>query len=554
MEIIKTAVIYARQSSGADDFSESVETQIENCKQLAKQENIKVLGVFSDLNTSGKTYPTGAEKVAENDLAFNNWFSQQTGNKKFRSGLGEVISKLPEIDYIIVDEMTRLYRPVTRSYLENYINNALTDNDVTVLQVKGGKIDLSKFDQSLITMLKNAINDEQIANQRKKSMQQLRKRKDNGFFANGGGKAWGTVYNIMDGSISIQKDHIPVIKYIFDEIERYTPYLQIIQYLNAHFKHLVRKCFYYTNLYHIVENPLYCGFMTNSEGFLIRNKQIKNPCITFCQWKKVKDMVQKRKGKPVKARVNWLPFSGLLFCGNCGSRLVASVDKGKIFYFCLPGGGLLKNPECKGSRVLIESNRSYYAGLYAAIKPLLIIILFKALDEWKSADKYNMDLEKLEQKTEKLKAKQHGITEMYIKGLLNIEDMEKNLSDIKERLRKLQEKKLMLQNKRTGGEKNYEKTCREFPLEIFTSDKISQSDYEIILKEVIKKIEVYTFHISVTTVFGIVKLPRFRSRRYFPVPQIDVLGTREDMTCTITYYNGKKSILADWGKIKIKTA
>ena len=185
-------------------------------------------------------------------------------------GLGQVMAQLSIVDYVIVDDMTRLYRPFRGSYLENYINNALTDNNVAVLQVKGGKIDLSKFDQSLITMLKNAINDEQIANQKKKSMQQLRKRRDSGFFANGGGKAFGTVYNPADGSIEIKAEFIPAIQYIFNEIEKYTPYLTIIQHLNTEYSNLVDKCFYYTNLYHIVDNPLYCGYMTNSEGFLIQ--------------------------------------------------------------------------------------------------------------------------------------------------------------------------------------------------------------------------------------------------------------------------------------------
>lgn len=50
------ALIYARQSSGKDDFSESVEAQIANCKKLAAKEKLEVIGVYKDLNTSGETY------------------------------------------------------------------------------------------------------------------------------------------------------------------------------------------------------------------------------------------------------------------------------------------------------------------------------------------------------------------------------------------------------------------------------------------------------------------------------------------------------------------
>ncbi|UKI29938.1 MAG: recombinase family protein [Lentisphaeria bacterium] len=47
------ALIYARQSSGKDDFSESVEAQIANCKKLAEKEKLEVIGIYKDLNTSG---------------------------------------------------------------------------------------------------------------------------------------------------------------------------------------------------------------------------------------------------------------------------------------------------------------------------------------------------------------------------------------------------------------------------------------------------------------------------------------------------------------------
>ncbi|MBR2723518.1 MAG: recombinase family protein, partial [Lentisphaeria bacterium] len=61
------ALIYARQSSGKDDLSESVEAQIANCQTLAEKEKLDVIGIFRDLNTSGETYPIGAEEIARVD-------------------------------------------------------------------------------------------------------------------------------------------------------------------------------------------------------------------------------------------------------------------------------------------------------------------------------------------------------------------------------------------------------------------------------------------------------------------------------------------------------
>ena len=55
-------IIYARQSSGKEEKSESIEAQIQNCRRLAETQNIDVVGVFSDANVSGKTYPKGGEE------------------------------------------------------------------------------------------------------------------------------------------------------------------------------------------------------------------------------------------------------------------------------------------------------------------------------------------------------------------------------------------------------------------------------------------------------------------------------------------------------------
>ena len=251
------AIIYARQSSGKDDYSESVERQKENCIALAKKENLEVIGIFSDLNTSGKTYPEGAENIASLDNAFNAWFDQQTGSKKFRNGLGKALTMLAQADYLIVDESTRLYRPVTGSYLENYINNLLIANNVKIMQCKGGSIDYTQFDQKVIQSLKNQLYDEQIAKGKIKSMQQLKARRDNGFFANGGGKAFGTSYDRNNGNITIQDEYVPVIQFVFNSIANYMPTMQVLKALNANYSSLVAKCFYQSHIYNIASNPVY---------------------------------------------------------------------------------------------------------------------------------------------------------------------------------------------------------------------------------------------------------------------------------------------------------
>ena len=103
---MKKAVVYARQSSGSESNSESIEVQIRNCVTLAEKMNLELLDIFYDHNVSGKTYPDGYEAVASQDYAFLSWFASQTGHKKFRCGLGKMLKILSEADFLIVDGNT----------------------------------------------------------------------------------------------------------------------------------------------------------------------------------------------------------------------------------------------------------------------------------------------------------------------------------------------------------------------------------------------------------------------------------------------------------------
>lgn len=85
------AVIYARQSSGKDDYSESVEAQIANCRKLAEKEKLEVIGIYRDLNSSGETYPVGAEEIARVGKTYVRWAASQSTKKNYRSGLGKCL-------------------------------------------------------------------------------------------------------------------------------------------------------------------------------------------------------------------------------------------------------------------------------------------------------------------------------------------------------------------------------------------------------------------------------------------------------------------------------
>ena len=57
-----------------------------------------------------------------------------------------------------------------------------------------------------------------------------------------------------------------------------------------------------------------------------------------------------------------MPLSGYVYCGNCGSRLIAGIDRGNIYYYCRRGALALKK-ECAASRIMDSINGSSIYGL-----------------------------------------------------------------------------------------------------------------------------------------------------------------------------------------------
>ena len=366
---MKKAIIYARQSSGSETASESIDVQILNCKALAEKMDLEILGIFHDYNVSGKTYPAGFETVVQHDQAFLNWVAKQSGYKKFREGLGRLLQKLPQADFLIVDEITRLYRPLSNSFLESFINQKLILNNVQILQVKGGILNLALFDQHLITMLKNQINDEQIAKQRQKSIEVMAKIRDSGFFPTGP-KAWGLDYDKQTKKISMSAEKADIILFIFNSILKNIPYNQIVLKINEDFPHLLTKTFRMSSFYSIAKNPIYCGYQFNSGGELIKNQQWDG-ILSYEIFEAVQNIMQKKRlndnkhhNKPRTNR--FLPLSGYIFCGNCGSRLTVGITRNRIYYRC-PNIALHKNSLCAPSRIAESITRYHVIGLKEAV-------------------------------------------------------------------------------------------------------------------------------------------------------------------------------------------
>lgn len=565
-------MIYARQSSGKEENSASVAQQFSNCRELAKAKKLEIIGEFHDCNTSGRTYPVGAEATAEADCAYQRWFAQQCSNKKYRDGLGAALALLGSADYLLMDDITRLCRPVEGSYLDNYLYTKITGNQVKLLLVRGGVIDLSSFSDRMSTNVLSCVNDNQLLIQKQKSMNAKRALVDDGYALNVV-RTFGLIYK-GNKEIAVDQERAEVIRYVYDEIEKMRPYQQIIRECQQKYGHLFKSGkFYETNLRHIAQQPLYCGYMRNSSGEIIRNRQMEGQeIISYDQWKHVQEIMGCKRADNYRTRFRTLPFSRLLRCGNCGAKLVSGCDRGQVFYHCAHGVNSRRDPACSESRIAItvnsEANKSY-TGLAKAMAPMLLLAQYQML---RKKDTRAADKKKLEQhqvKLDRMTETEQKMVEAVDEGYTNFEDMKKLLAKHASVKRELREKI----NDIIESEKNVEISRKRneayfCSFEKLISDDVDPKLYEQLLRMTIDRIEVFADKINIVTKdFGDFPLARYLTtggKRHFPkfnwkrIPK-DASAPDDLRKCCyeVTYYYNnqlEKKLIVDFSVLRLYSA
>ena len=114
--------------------------------------------------------------------------------------------------------------------------------------------------------------------------------------------------------------------------------------------------------------------MYNSKGDLIKNHQMDGQeLIDIEVWKQVWELMQKKRRDPSRKQFRWLPFSGYLFDGYTGTKLVTGVDHGNVFYSSIIPK-LQKNIRV-GGIVSFQMNKKRFSGIYQAFMPILFLAL-----------------------------------------------------------------------------------------------------------------------------------------------------------------------------------
>lgn len=561
---MKNCFIYCRQSSGCGDAenSLSIRQQLTNCLEKALKLELEVAGVFTDANISGKTYPAGKyfEETAAADKGFQTWFSQQSGSKKFRTGLGNLLERLEEVDFIIVDEITRLHRAAANSFLEQVLTFEITQADVKIIQVKGGTIDLKSFDQNLIHILKTRINDEQIANQKRKSIESRRKLKDSGIFCNV--KFYGAVY---DGNKKFHFDpeQAEVIRFAFDNFTAEKPFTQIIREINQKYSARLNgaRCFYGSTLRHILTQPLYAGLMYNSTGQLIKCTNAPEALIPEEQFFKAGAIIANRRYHASKPRSSekrdLLIFSGFLRCRNCGANLVAVYDRRRLLYKCRNDA----DAKCRRSRIFVSGGVSEQNGLKHALTPLLVIAAVRQQQLLELADSGGCRLKMLQQRETELRNKVRVAFELFEEDVLEAGDYKQSVRNCMAQIKKLRQEQLYLTASAPSREEIFQNFCRWNTIvegivrQIYS---VSNAEYRKMLSQSVDHISVAENEIFVATVSGNFTIPRLpRDKRQLRVMPHAILKQNFDKKKPLyeVYFfcnhKRKKELLLEWKNIKI---
>ena len=504
----KKAVIYARQSFGHEENSASIEEQLNNCRKWCKQYGIAIVGEFSDKNTSSELYDDSIEghAYAATDAEWQKWDKGQRtkGRKKYKKHLAAAFAYLSTVDFFVINERTRLYRnPSPLAKLDLYFLSKLKENSVALVEVESNKIDYIDNDIDIaVHRLLATYEMKKLTERKEQSIKIVRTKKEKGItFSN----AFGAVWDQKNKILSFDSEKAEAVRYIFESVIAGKTYAEILHTLNSKYIHLaIGKCFYESSIYNIIRNLSYTGMRKSENGSIIQCINVSNPPVNYLQWKKANEIMADKKEKSGrqkynvrgKAKRHFLPLSGYLKCGHCGSKLVMVNDKG-IVYFCKKTI-LLHDKKCTESRIRITQGDN---DLLLTLQALFSIRFWQL--EYSQRNYGNIDKENLIKEHDNIKNQMNLLYDQLTKFNLSEDIFKSRLEENAVRLKDLEGKILELEAREKSNDEEGILKLRDKLKKINNTEELLDNDsYSSLLREVVKEIVVYADRIKVVLTDG----------------------------------------------------
>lgn len=481
-------ICYLRQSSGETNANDSISIAVQEaeCRKLAMEKGYEIIKTISEPNCSGRTFPEGFEAIAAVDSVFQK-YAKETGRSYFRKGLGEIFRRLDDISAICVYDVTRLFRPLNGSFLGNLIIQKLIEHDVKVLSVKEGLLDFSTFQTQLITGLTSSINSEHLQQCREKAKASLKKLKDSGEW-DGSCIAFGYRGTGRSHEVEIVPHRAEVVKLVYKmflEGKKMGEIMRACQPLmeNDEKAYRLHRC----QLDNILRKPIYCGYCYSSSGELVKAKPIEGKeIIDFETWQKVQKMLSRSKKCPKREKKHWLPLSGRIICGYCGSRMVHHPVRDIIDTRCPRNASLGAEKSCKNGVDWLRLNDALY--------PLLAIHYAEKLKISQASSETKSKLQEQETALDNLKCKEEKLNKMFMDDIISQDAFEKMTKDLRTKEKTIESQILSLKQ---SLKLEYSSTRFFMDIRKVNNQWLQQSEADEAYKSLIKKVKVWHEKIEV---------------------------------------------------------
>lgn len=528
---MKKAVIYARQSFGLEENALSVEMQIANCKQWAKQNGYNIAGIYSDSNTSSELYPAcqAGMSAARIDAGFQRWQAEQRtkGRKEFKQGLGEAFDRIAcgGVDAIIVNTTNRLGRTAYGSFLMQFITSYLMEHRCSIVDASNNSCsDFSDRMMMLFSQLKDGLDYMSVAEKRRQSIEAIDKRiNEHRVYSN----AFAVVMD--NGNVTFDSAKADVVRYIYNGVLDGMAYNQMLKTLNTTFRALCEgKQWRMCNLYSILSNLVYTGYSKDRAGEVARAINTPEPIISYSDYLKVQGLMQTRKDGKGVARArgkHFLPLSGLLKCGECGRRLTVRFDDG-VVYRC-------DNPDGHKTWVRMQ-------GVLESLQGLFIVHLLESARALRQSSNRQAEAQSikdaLEAKKQSLKAKMR-----LVETDEDFELFKEEIAEIKADISRLQMAYLDAQSKCDVDAKAEMEQIEQDFHKLMECETLDEDTYRRLLRATIAEILVYEDKMTVKLTDGnAVDLPRMivdrRGKKVLPKCNLLVATEAVETLDSITHY------------------
>lgn len=384
------AAIYIRVSTQEQVENYSIQAQTEKLTALCRSKDWDVYDTFIDGGYSGSNMN--------------------------RPALNEMLSKLHEIDAVVVYRLDRLSRSQkdTITLIEEYF----LKNNVEFVSLSETLDTSSPFGRAMIGILSVFAQLERETIRDRMVMGKI-KRVESGLpLTTAKGRTYG--YNVVDTKLYVNKEEAQHLQLIYDIFEEE----KSITFLQKRLKKLGFKVKSYSSYNKWLMNDLYIGYV--SYGDKVHVKGVHEPIISEDQFYRVQEIFSRMGKNPNMNKESSSLLNNLIVCEKCGlgyvHRAKDTVSRGKKYHY--------RYYSCKTYKHTHELEKCGNK-IWRADK--LEEIIISRVKNYSFATR-NLDKEdELDSITEKLKtehSKKKRLFDLYMNGSYEVAELDKMMSDI----------------------------------------------------------------------------------------------------------------------------